>query len=285
MSAHEKPVPHPQQHQPGRQTAMDPAPQGFMRRYKPAGKLMGKRALVSGGDSGIGRAVAIGYAKEGADVAVIYLEEDNDAITTRRCVEREGRHCVLIKGDLADKNFCFAAVERAVAELGGLDVLVNNAGEQHVQEDFTDIPADQLERTFRTNIFSVFYLTQAALRYLGAGGAIINTTSITAYQGHPLLMDYASTKGAILSLTRALAQSLAKQGIRVNGVAPGPIWTPLIPASFTAEQVDEFGKNTPLGRPGQPDEVAPAYIFLASEDASYITGQVIHPNGGEMVNG
>lgn len=277
--------PQRQTHQPGVTDEMRPGPQDRMERYKAAGKLKGKAALITGGDSGIGRAVAIGFAKEGADVAVVYLEEREDAEATRDLVEKEGRTCLLIQGDIGDAGFCASAVEEAVQALGKLDILVNNAAEQHVQEDFTAISAEQLERTFRTNIFSMFHLTKAALKHMGEGARIINTTSVTAYKGKEELIDYASTKGAIVAFTRSLSQSLAKKGILVNAVAPGPIWTPLIPASFSAEQVAEFGANAPLGRPGQPDEVAPCFIFLASADASYMTGQVLHPNGGTIVNG
>lgn len=274
-----------QSHQPGIEEKMDPKPEGFMEYYKAYGKLKNKRMIITGGDSGIGRAVAIGFAKEGADVAIIYLEEDQDANITREHIEAEGRKAILIKGDIGNEAFCKKAIEEAAKKLGGIDVLINNAGEQHVQENIEDITAKQLERTFKTNIFSIFYLIKAALPYLKKDSSIINTASVTAYKGKAQLMDYSATKGAIVSLTRSLSQSLAKKGIRVNGVAPGPIWTPLIPASFDAKEVAKFGTNTPLGRPGQPDEVAPCYIFLASEDASYITGQVLHPNGGEIING
>lgn len=274
-----------QTHQPGDQNEMNPAPQAEMRNYKAAGKLKSKVALVSGGDSGIGRAVAIGFAKEGADVAFIYLEEEKDAKETVKYIEAEGRKAFAIKGDIADKNFCTKAVEDTVKELGTLDILVNNAAEQHVSENIEDISEEQLRRTFNTNIFSIFFLTQAAMKFLKEGSSIINTASIVAYRGKAELIDYAATKGAIVGLTRSLSSNLANKNIRVNAVAPGPIWTPLIPASFSAEKVEEFGKNAPLGRPGQPDEVAPAYIFLASNDASYITGQTIHPNGGTVVGG
>jgi NAD(P)-dependent dehydrogenase (short-subunit alcohol dehydrogenase family) len=281
-------MPQPPQHQsrqPGLTGEMHPAPRDHMEDYKAAGKLEGKVAIITGGDSGIGRAVAIGFAMEGADVAIMYLNEDSDAETTCEYVQNHGRRCLLIKGDIGDENFCEQAVAKTVSKLGRLDILVNNAGEQHVRQELTDISAEQLERTFRTNIFSMFYLSKAALKHMDSGASIINTSSVTAYKGKQQLIDYASTKGAIIAFTRSLSQSLAERNIRVNAVAPGPIWTPLIPASFSEEEVAEFGKSSPLGRPGQPDEVAPSYIFLASSDASYMTGQVLHPNGGTIVNG
>jgi NAD(P)-dependent dehydrogenase (short-subunit alcohol dehydrogenase family) len=278
------PKPQHQSHQPGDQGLMDPAPRGNMEHYRAAGKLKGKKAFITGGDSGIGRAIAVGFAKEGADVAILYLEEDDDAKETQELVEDEGRKCVLIKGDIRDKDFCFEAVRKAQHDLGGLNILVNNAAQQYVEKDFEDLDLSQMEETFRTNIFSVFYLTQAALKHMKEGDVVLNTASITAYHGHKDLVDYSSTKGAIVSFTRSLSQQLAQRKIRVNAVAPGPIWTPLIPSSFSAKEVGAFGKDTPMQRPGQPDEVAPCYIFLASDDASYITGQVIHPNGGSIVN-
>ncbi|MCH2548291.1 MAG: SDR family oxidoreductase [Alphaproteobacteria bacterium] len=281
----EKLPPQHQSHQPGTTQDMHPKPQDKMEHYKAAGKLEDKVALITGGDSGIGRAVAIGYAKEGANVAIIYLEEQKDAKITQEYVERTGQKCLLIKGDIGDESFCRDAVEEAVNTYGKLDILVNNAAEQHVQKDFTDISADQLKRTFSTNIFSMFYLTKAALKHMNKDARIINTASITAYKGKKELIDYASTKGAIVAFTRSLSQSLAEKHIYVNAVAPGPIWTPLIPASFSAQDVEEFGSNSPLGRAGQPDEVAPSYIFLASQDSAYMTGQVMHPNGGTIVNG
>ncbi|HSV28057.1 MAG TPA: SDR family oxidoreductase, partial [Candidatus Omnitrophota bacterium] len=232
-----------------------------------------------------GRAVAIGFAKEGADVAVCYLNEHDDAKETKRLVEAAGRRCLLIAGDVGDEGFCRKVVDDTVGEFGRLDVVVNNAAEQHPQQSLTDITADQLEKTFRTNIFSMFFLTKAALPHLKPGASIVNTTSITAYKGNPGLLDYSATKGAIVAFTRSLAMNLSDKGIRVNGVAPGPIWTPLIPSTFSEEHVESFGTNQPMGRVGQPDEVAPSFIFLASADASYISGQVLHPNGGEVVNG
>ena len=277
--------PQKQERQPGIEAEMRPRPRAEDEGYRGSGKLEGRVALITGGDSGIGRAVAIAFAKEGADVAIVYLNEHQDAEETRRLVEDHGRRCHLIAGDVGDEELCRRVVAESVRELGRLDVLVNNAAEQHEQVRLEDISREQLERTFRTNIFAYFFMTKAALRHLGEGSAIINTTSVTAYRGSGHLIDYASTKGAIVAFTRSLAQNLAERKIRVNGVAPGPIWTPLIPASFDEEKVQSFGADVPLGRPGQPEEVAPCYVFLASEDASYMTGQVLHPNGGEIING
>lgn len=273
------------QEQPGKQHEMTPRPESRAREYRPAKKLLGKTALVTGGDSGIGRSVARMFAMEGADVAVVYLNEHKDAEETRRLVEATGRRCLLMDGDVGQSAFCNQAVQKTVEAFGRLDILVNNAGEQHAQQKLEDISDEQLERTFRTNIFAYFYLARAALAHLKPGGTIINTTSVTAYEGNPSLMDYASTKGAIVAFTRSLALALAEREIRVNAVAPGPIWTPLIPASFPEEKVEQFGRNTPMKRAGQPDEVGPCYVFLASEDSSYISGQVLHPNGGRIVNG
>jgi NAD(P)-dependent dehydrogenase (short-subunit alcohol dehydrogenase family) len=283
-SGHKIP-PQEQERQPGRQDQMQPRPEAEMRAYRAAGKLKGKVALVTGGDSGIGRAVAIGFAKEGSDVAIVYLEEHEDAASTAELVQAEGRRCITIAGDVGSPEFCRDAVARAMRELGRLDVLVNNAAEQHPKDRLEDIGDEQMERTFRTNIFSMFYLTKAALPHLQKGSAIINATSVTAYRGSPHLIDYASTKGAIVAFTRSLAGNLKERGIRANAVAPGPVWTPLIPASFPAEHVEQFGEKTFLGRPPQPDEVAPSYIFLASDDSLPMTGQVLHPNGGEIIGG
>jgi NAD(P)-dependent dehydrogenase (short-subunit alcohol dehydrogenase family) len=274
-----------QERQPGLEHEMEPRPEAFAPGYRGSGKLDGKVALVTGGDSGIGRAVSVLFAREGADVAVVYLDEHDDAEETKSLVEGEGRRGLVIAGDVGDEAFCSEAVERAATELGALDVLVNHAGEQHEQQRFEDISENQLERTFRTNVFGVFHMTRSALAHLPEGGAIVNTSSITAYQGNPTLIDYSATNGALVALTRSLAISLVDRGIRVNSVAPGPVWTPLIPASFPAEKVEQFGKQTPMGRIGQPEEVAPSYVFLASSDASFISGQTIHPNGGTVVNG
>lgn len=278
----------PPQHQdqrPGQESEMSPAPKFENEQYRGSGKLQQKVALITGGDSGIGRAVAIAFAKEGADVAIVYLNEHEDAQKTQEEVEQEGRRCLLIAGDIGDEPFCQQIVQKTVSELGKLDILVNNAAEQHPQESIENISAEQLERTFRTNIFSMFYLTKAALPHLQEGSAIINTTSVTAYKGNPQLLDYSTTKGAIVAFTRSLSQSLVQKGIRVNGVAPGPIWTPLIPSTFPEEKVANFGKQVPMQRAGQPEEIAPSYVFLASHDSSYISGQILHPNGGEVVNG
>ena len=274
-----------QKHQPGRERKMLPQPD-FRPRYPGSGRLEGKVALVTGGDSGIGRAVSVLFAREGAKLAIVYLEEDRDAEETLAHVEDEdGGEAVLIKGDVGDKSFCEEAVRRTVERFGKLDVLVNNAAEQHVREDVEDIGEAQLVRTFRTNIFGYIFMVQAALTHMQRGGAIVNCASVTAYRGRGHLLDYASTKGAIVAFTRSLSGNLAEKGIRVNAVAPGPIWTPLIPASFDADRVATFGSEVPLGRAGQPNEVAPAFLFLACEDGSYMTGQTLHPNGGEIVGG
>jgi NAD(P)-dependent dehydrogenase (short-subunit alcohol dehydrogenase family) len=263
---------------------MKPKPQADRPEYRGSDKLKGKVALITGGDSGIGRAVAIAFAKEGADVAIGYLDEHEDAEETRQAVEREGRRAITVPGDIGEESFCREFVQRTVKELGGLDILVNNAAQQYSESEFEDITSEQLHQTFRVNIFAMFYLTRAALPHLKEGSAIVNSASVTAYRGSQHLVDYASTKGAIVAFTRSLSSMLVKRGIRVNAVAPGPIWTPLIPATFPPDKVESFGQNVPMGRPGQPEEVAPSYVFLASDDASYMTGQVLHPNGGEIVN-
>ena len=277
--------PQHQDHQPGHETEMTPRPKYEPKAYKAAGKLLGKAVLITGGDSGIGRAVAIMFAKEGADVVISYLNEHEDANETKRQVEQEGRKCILVPGDIGVEAFCQDLINKTVDGLGKLDILINNAAEQHPQDKIEDITSDQLERTFRTNIFSIFYLTKAAMPHLQEGSTIINTTSITAYRGNPQLIDYSATKGAIAAFTRSLSTNLAEKGIRVNAVAPGPIWTPLIPSTFDAEKVSEFGATQPMKRPGQPEELAPAYVYLASDDSTYVTGQVIHVNGGEVING
>jgi NAD(P)-dependent dehydrogenase (short-subunit alcohol dehydrogenase family) len=277
--------PQHQRQQPGREHKMKPRPRAEDEKHRGSGKLQDKVAIITGGDSGIGRAVAIAFAKEGADISIVYLEERKDANETKRLVEEHGRRCLLIEGDVGEEDFCRKAVEQTVKEFGRLDILVNNAAEQHPQDSIQKITEKQLEGTFRTNIFSFFFMVKAAAKHLKEGAAIINTTSITAYKGSAHLLDYSSTKGAITSFTRSLSQALADKCIRVNGVAPGPVWTPLIPSTFPAKEVETFGSDVPLGRPGQPEEIAPSYVFLASDDSSYMTGQVLHPNGGTIVNG
>lgn len=263
---------------------MDPRPV-YEREYDRKGsKLAGKVAIITGGDSGIGRAVSVHFAREGADVAIIYHKEDKDAQVTRQLVEEKGHKALLLQADVGNEEQCRTAIDKVLSELGKIDIVVNNAAIQHPQQSIEDISEDQLEDTFRTNIFSQFFIVKAALPHLPKGGSIINTASVTAYRGSQSLLDYSSTKGAIVAFTRSLAQSVAKKGIRVNAVAPGPIWTPLITSTFPDEKIENFGKDTLLERPGQPAEVAPCFVFLASEDASYITGQVIHPNGGSIVN-
>ncbi|MFD0848249.1 SDR family oxidoreductase [Sphingosinicella xenopeptidilytica] len=270
---------------PGHESRLEPKPD-WEPRYPGSGRLKGKVALITGADSGIGRAVAALYAREGAKVAILYLCEHDDAKETARIVKDEGGKALTIAGDIGDKVFCADAVAKVVKAFGGIDILVNNAGEQHPDKDITDITDKQLRRTFQTNVFGMFYLTQAAMPHLKAGAAIINCTSVTMYKGSEELLDYSATKGAITAFTRSLSQNLVEKGIRVNAVAPGPIWTPLNPCGGASEEkLEHFGESTPMGRPGQPSEVAPSFLFLACEDASYMSGQVLHPNGGVIVNG
>jgi NAD(P)-dependent dehydrogenase (short-subunit alcohol dehydrogenase family) len=285
MAPEQQQPPQHQDQQPGVQGEMNPQPKIARRDYKGSDKLMDKVALITGGDSGIGQSTAVLFAREGADVAIVYLAEDEDAQKTKQMVEGEGRRCLTIRGDVGEEAFCRQAVDQTVKEFGKLDILVNNAAEQHPKASLEEITAEQLEKTFRTNIFAYFFMAKAALPHLKEGSSIINTTSVTAYKGSPQLLDYSSTKGAIVAFTRSLSQSLAEKYIRVNGVAPGPIWTPLIPSTFPEEKVEQFGGDVPLKRAGQPEEVAPCYVFLASDDASYMTGQVLHPNGGSVING
>lgn len=268
---------------PGIQADMKQQPKSDNAGQLGTGKLAGKVALLTGGDSGIGRAVAIAFAKEGAKIAVTYLNEHEDAEATKQLVGQNGGECLLLAGDIGDSSFCNSLIQQVADTYGRLDIIVNLAGEQHPQKSIADITDDQLERTFRTNIFGMFYVVRAALPHLPEGGAIINTTSVVAYEGNANLLDYCATKGAIVSFTRGLAQQLAPKKIRVNGVAPGPVWTPLIPSTFPPDKVKEFGKDTPMGRPGQPDELAPCYVFLASDDSSYMTGQTLHLNGGRFM--
>lgn len=277
--------PQQQERQPGRESQMRPKPE-FLPRFPGAGKLKGKVALITGGDSGIGRSVAVHMAREGADIAIVYLEENDDARETQRHVEAEGRKCLVIGGDVSKEEFCKEAVGHTIEALGRLDVLVNNAAEQHIKggNGPLDIPQAQLQQTFQTNIYGYFYMAKAALEYMQQGGAIVNTTSVTAYKGNKDLLDYSATKGAIIAFTRSLALALVEEGIRVNAVAPGPIWTPLIPASYEEEKTAKHGSSVPMKRAGQPNEVAPCFVFLACDESSYMTGQVLHPNGGTVVN-
>ena len=270
---------------PGNESDMDPKPD-WQPRYPGSGRLKGKVAIVTGADSGIGRAVSALYAREGADVAIVYLLEDRDAEETKRIVGSEGRRAITIKADVGSRKMCDRIVEDTIGAFGRLDILVNNAGEQHPDKDITDITEEQLRRTFQTNIFGMFFLVQAARPHLKSGASIINCTSVTMYQGSKELLDYSSTKGAITAFTRSLSENLVSEGIRVNAVAPGPIWTPLNPSGGASEEkMEHFGESTPMGRPGQPNEVAPSFLFLACDDASYMSGQVLHPNGGIVVNG
>ncbi|WP_232495503.1 SDR family oxidoreductase [Novosphingobium kaempferiae] len=270
---------------PGHESKLEPKPE-WQPRYKGSDRLAGKVAIITGADSGIGRAVAALYAREGADIAIVYLLEDDDAAETKRIVEAEGRKAITIRGDIGQRDFSDAIVDQTMKEFGRIDIVVNNAGEQHPDKDITDITEDQLRRTFQTNIFGMFFLVQAARPHLKRGAAIVNCTSVTMYQGSKELLDYSSTKGAITAFTRSLSENLIEDGIRVNAVAPGPIWTPLNPCGGASpEKLESFGENTPMGRPGQPNEVAPAFLFLACEDSSYMSGQVLHPNGGTIVNG
>ena len=277
--------PQHQSRQPGFESEMDPQPIYDHPEVEGCNRLRGRVALISGGDSGIGRAVAVAFAKEGADVCICYLDEHEDAEKTRHLVEDYGRKCEMIAGDIGDEEFCRKAVQQCVDRFRRLDILVNNAAEQYIRPELEDITSENLERVFKTNVYSIFYLTKAALPHLNIGSSIINTTSVVAYRGNPQLLDYSATKGAIVTLTRSLSQRLCDKGIRVNAVAPGPIWTPLIPASFPADKVAHFGEDKPMGRAGQPVEVASCFVFLASNEASYITGQVLHPNGGAIING
>lgn len=276
--------PQSQKRKPALESEMNPKPEVISDSYKGSDKLKGKVALITGGDSGIGRSVAVHYAREGADVAIVYLDEHEDAQATQQMVEQEGQRCMILAGDISSEKFCQQAVQQTVNQLGQLDILVNNAAEQYLEEDIEVIDSARLGSIFSTNIFSMFYFVKAALKHLKKGSSIINTTSINAYKGNGSLLSYSTTKGAILAFTRSLAQPMLEKGIRVNGVAPGPIWTPFIPDAFPAEDVESFGKQVPMQRPGQPREVAPSFVFLASnDDSSYITGQVIHPNGGVVV--
>ncbi|MBJ6363799.1 SDR family oxidoreductase [Paenibacillus sp. GCM10012307] len=277
--------PQHQMRQPGLESEMKPLPVFESDHYRAGGKLGGKTVLITGGDSGIGRAAAVAFAKEGADVAVVYLDEHDDARLTQKRIEQEGRRCLLISGDVGDERFAKQCVKDTIDTFGKIDVLVNNAAEQHPQQKIEDITAEQLNKTFRTNVFGYFYVTKAAMPHLKQGASIINTASITAYRGNATLLDYSATKGAIVAFTRSLAVNVAEKGIRVNGVAPGPIWTPLIPSTFDEQQVSTFGSDTPMKRAGQPAELAAAYVYLASDDSSYMTGQMMHINGGEVVNG
>ncbi|MGC4234232.1 MAG: SDR family oxidoreductase [Niabella sp.] len=272
------------QEKPGIEQDMYPQPQSNPRSYE-GGRLAGKAVLITGGDSGIGKAVALLFAKEGARLAIVYLNEDEDAVATQQLIISKGGYCKLLRGDISKEEECRSMIEETIKDLGSLDVLINNAATQWDQTSIEDISTEQLLKTFYTNFFSCFWMSKYAMGYMKKGSCIINTTSVTAYRGSPSLIDYAATKGAIVGFTRSLAGSLVKRGIRVNAVAPGPVWTPLIVSSFDKEKVATFGSNTPMGRAGEPNEIAPCYLFLACEDASFMTGQVLHPNGGEIING
>jgi NAD(P)-dependent dehydrogenase (short-subunit alcohol dehydrogenase family) len=274
-----------QKKQPGKETQMIPQPEFIRPGYKGSDKLKDKVALITGGDSGIGRSVAIHFAREGANIAIVYYDEKQDALGTKRLVEKEGRECLVIKGDLTSEKFCRKVVTDTIEKFGQLNILVNNAAMQFPENDLQDISRKHLQVTFETNIYPFFYTTQEAMNNLTKGDCVINTSSITAYRGSDHLVDYASTKGAIVAFTRSLAAQLVDKGIRVNGVAPGPVWTPLITATFEEDEVAKFGQDTPMGRAGQPSEIGPAYVFLACDDSSYMTGQMIHVNGGEPING
>jgi NAD(P)-dependent dehydrogenase (short-subunit alcohol dehydrogenase family) len=277
--------PQHQNHQPGIESEMNPFPIFKKEESVGCGKLKNKTAIITGGDSGIGRAVAVAFAQEGADISIVYLNEHEDAKYTKKQVEENGRKCILISGDVGNEDFCIDAVKKTVKQFSHLDILVNNAGEIHSEKNIENITKQQLEKTFRTNVFSMFYMTKAAIKYLKSGSSIINTASVTAYHSSASLLDYSSSKGAVVSFTRALSGNLITKGIRVNGVAPGPIWTPFIPSYLPEEEIPYFGSDTPMERAGQPVEVASCFVFLASDDASYISGQILHPNGGEIVNG
>ncbi|MES2637669.1 MAG: SDR family oxidoreductase [Pseudomonadota bacterium] len=273
-----------QTHQPGLENKMSPEPEYIKKDYRSSDRLKNKVAVITGGDSGIGRAISIAYAAEGANIVIQYLDEDIDAKKTKKLIEGAGRECLLISGDLRDEKFCKSIVTKTIKHFGKLDVLVNNAAQQFPHDDFLDIKTSELMDTFNVNTVSMFHIIKAALPHLKEGSSIINTASVTAYRGSDHLIDYSATKGAIVSLTRSLSKQLIKKGIYVNAVAPGPIWTPLIASSFSAKEVKKFGTNTPMGRAGQPSEVSPCYVFLASNDSSYMSGQVLHPNGGEIIN-